>query len=156
MGQRDVPQAAATNCTDFARHAFAITTMSPQPLDHAELTAEHRLDEPASPLLDMARLHQLVGRDAAVIAGVLQAFRESAEEVRVAMRQAAALGSLQAMANAAHGLRPGARSIGAITVADACAAIEAAAMAGTAVAPETLLANFETRLDAVIRWLDAL
>ena len=129
--------------------------MSPQPLDHAPSTADRSLHEPAVPMLDMARLQQLLGGDAAVIATVLQAFRESAEEVRAAMRQGAAAGSVQVMANAAHGLRPGARSIGAMTVAEACAVIEEAAHAATAAAPEALLALFEARLDAVIRLLDA-
>ena len=130
----------------------------PMPLPHAGPASPApaelgRGEPPYLPLFDVARLHSLVGDNPAVIAQVLEAFRESAAEARAGLRRGAAAGSVQRMADAAHGLRPGANSIGALSVAEACAAVERAAQAVLPETPptsEALLVQFEGSLDAFL------
>ena len=111
---------------------------------------------PAAPAAaaDLAVLIALVGDDPAVIAEILQAFRQSASQSSDAMRQGVIAAKLSSVADAAHTLKSGARSIGAERLGDLCEEIEAVAQTAQHDALVALLARFEIELDAVRRFLD--
>jgi two-component system sensor histidine kinase/response regulator len=58
------------------------------------------------------------------------------------------------MAEAAHKLKSGARSIGALALRELCAAVETAAATGGTSAPQALLARLYSALRAVQAFLD--
>jgi two-component system, sensor histidine kinase and response regulator len=105
--------------------------------------------------VDLNVLVRLVGADPMVIEEVLHAFGESAAQLSTALIRGAGSGSLEAVTDAAHMLKSGARSIGAMPLGDLCAQIEAAAGSRRVSALNTVLPAFETELRAVLRFLDA-
>jgi len=119
----------------------------------AQAKAERRAT-PGSVAADLSVLIALVGDDPAVISEVLQAFRSSAGQSGSAMRQGLNDGQLQSVADTAHTLKSGARSIGALRLGDICAQIELVAQSGRPEALNTLLQHFETELAAVQQFVD--
>ena len=106
-----------------------------------------------SSLLDLNVLRALIGDDEAVIAEVLRAFCDSASETGVALRQAFSIGDLRGVADGAHKLKSGARSIGALPLGERCAELEAAAAARQEDAVATQFGLLENELRAVMRTL---
>jgi CheY-like chemotaxis protein/HPt (histidine-containing phosphotransfer) domain-containing protein len=103
---------------------------------------------------DLNVLIELVGDDPAVIDEVLKSFRKNTAMYGEELRQGFMAGSARAVANAAHKLKSGARSIGAERLGALCADIEAAAKADRVTELGTLLPGFETALRELNRFLD--
>jgi PAS domain S-box-containing protein len=120
-----------------------------------ELLAEPSVCARATAPVDLNVLVRLVGADPMVIEEVLHAFGESAAQLSTALIRGADSGSLEAVTDAAHMLKSGARSIGAMPLGDLCAQIEATAGSRRVSALNTVLPAFETELRAVLRFLDA-
>jgi CheY-like chemotaxis protein len=80
--------------------------------------------------IDRSVLEAWLGDDAAAVASLLREFARTAREAEAVIGAAVRLGSLAAAAATAHKLNGAARSVGAIGVADASAAIERAGKAG--------------------------
>jgi CheY-like chemotaxis protein len=110
----------------------------------------------ASAPVDLRVLRELVGEEPQVIAGVLTAFRTSAALSASAMAQSAGEGGggARAVADAAHTLKSGARSIGAHALGQTCADIEQATGTGGGDLP-LLLARLQQELAAVNLFLDS-
>jgi PAS domain S-box-containing protein len=110
--------------------------------------------EPAQPRVDLSVLKALVGDDEAVISEVLRAFRDSAAGSGAALARACATGDLRGVADAAHKLKSGARSIGALPLGQRCEKIEAAAEGGLREAVAALAPLFQADLQAVFDFLE--
>ena len=110
-----------------------------------------RADQPA----DLAVLAALVGDNPAVIGQILAAFRESAVKAGLAIKQGLVNGQARAIADAAHTLKSGARSIGAERLGALCAEIEAHAETADGPLINVLVQRFESELSAVYRFLDS-
>jgi two-component system, sensor histidine kinase and response regulator len=114
-------------------------------------TASKDTDPPA----DLGVLAALVGDDPAVIDEMVQAFREAAALARRKLGQCVASGSGQAARDAAHQMKSGARSIGALGLGAICEEIEQVAGFGAAPALEGLVARFDAELDRVLAYLES-
>jgi len=126
----------------------------PMPADSVEAGAA----PPAagSAPLDAKVLGELVGSgDPRVIAEFLVDFRVSATRIGRDLVDACARGDLDATVAAAHKLKSAARAVGAKTLGELCAALEAAASAGHADAMVTLSKRFVTEMQAVEGYLAA-
>jgi PAS domain S-box-containing protein len=108
----------------------------------------------AQPLVDLSVLKALVGDDEAVVAEVLRVFCDTATECSDVLAQAFAKGDLRGVADVAHKLKSGARSIGALQLGERCSELEAAAGAGQNDTASTLLALLANDLRSVIRILE--
>ncbi|MCW5623357.1 MAG: PAS domain-containing protein, partial [Burkholderiales bacterium] len=115
---------------------------------------EHEGRSAKAPPVDLSVLRSLVGDDPAVIDEILQAFRVSSRQSSTELTHGMASGKAMMVADAAHRLKSGARSIGARRLGELCAAIEEAAEVGAEGLPN-LLTQFESELDAVHRFLDS-
>ena len=130
------------------------------PVDEDALYAEALFSEsqPASCPADLPAnleiLVALIGNEPAVIEDMLRAFRRSAVRSAAEITSALKANDAGAAANAAHTLKSGARSIGALRLADVCTTIEAAAERG-ATDVSALLQTFETEMNALDLFLDA-
>ncbi len=117
--------------------------------------ATPRPNPPAAPRsVDLNVLADLVGDDPAVIAEVLDAFRQSATLHAAAMTRSIAVGDTPAASDAAHKLKSGARAIGALRLGDLCERIEALATSRKAGELTALLPLFEAEWGAVVQSLD--
>jgi signal transduction histidine kinase/CheY-like chemotaxis protein len=110
---------------------------------------------PTSALVDLAVLKALIGQEEALVAEVLRVFRDSAIESGDQLAQACATGDLRAAGDAAHKLKSGARSIGALPLSERCAALEVAAESGQGDVLAGLLPLFQQDLQAVLHALQA-
>lgn len=110
---------------------------------------------PAVAAADLDVLIALIGDESAVINEVLRAFRISAARASADLNHGSQTESLKIASDAAHKLKSGARTIGAIRLADCCAAIEASAQAGKPDGLLELLPRFEGELSTVYRFLDS-
>ena len=128
---------------------------------------EPALAPEAPPPADLRVLAALVGDDPQGLADMVQAFRRSAERSRLEMARALdaaavpaavltdAVHPIQPLADAAHRLKSGARSIGALALGALCADLEAAAEACHPADCAALLPRLLAELAAVYRHLDA-
>ncbi len=107
------------------------------------------------PAVDLGTLTALVGTDAMVIGELLEAFRKSATRASEAIRQGVAGSNNKAVADAAHILKSGARSIGAKRLGSICHDLETSADAGRPAELAAQLPRFETELADVNLFLDA-
>jgi CheY-like chemotaxis protein/HPt (histidine-containing phosphotransfer) domain-containing protein len=97
-------------------------------------------------LFDPASLSPVVGDDPGVIAAVLGDFLVAARTICQDLGSALRDGAMPAMAQAAHKLKSSARMVGAVRLADRCAAIETAARRGDL--PDVLAADVESLFQA--------
>jgi PAS domain S-box-containing protein len=111
-------------------------------------------EEPQPPRVDLSVLKALIGDDDAVVAEVLRAFRDSAAGSGAALARACSVDDLRAVADAAHKLKSGARSIGALPLAERCEELEVAAESGLREAVATLAPLFQADLQAVFDTLE--
>ncbi len=111
-------------------------------------------EDPASaPLVDLAVLKALIGDNEAVVSDVLHAFRISAAECDAELSKAYAGEDLPGVANAAHKLKAGALSIGALQLGQRCNALEVAALARQPAAVAALIPLYDADLRAVFQSL---
>jgi PAS domain S-box-containing protein len=111
--------------------------------------------QPAAAPADLNVLTALVGSNPEVIEEMLQAFRRSASRSAREIREAIAAHSGRAAADAAHMLKSGARSIGALALCEVCADIEASVESGRQGALVALLPRFDSEMAAVESFLDS-
>ena len=104
---------------------------------------------PASPPVDVNVLKSLVGDDPAVIREFLQDFRISAAKIAAELEAACNGGQAVQAGALAHKLKSSARSIGALTLGELCAAMERTGKAGDMNALAGLLPEFEQEMAAV-------
>ena len=104
---------------------------------------------------DLSVLAALVGDDPTVIDEVLQSFRESVTRSSEEMSQGLAIGSMPAVADAAHKMKAAARSIGAMRLGEMCEGIERAAGTESPGELKLLLLHFGRERDAVFRFLES-
>lgn len=105
---------------------------------------------------DLKVLTAQIGDDPAIVADVLQTFREGVGRSRDALRQGVQARSMRSVVDAAHKLKSSARAIGGRTLGEICAEIESQAKAGAAADVEALMPRLESELDAVMRYLDSI
>lgn len=104
--------------------------------------------------VDLNVLKDLVGDNPEFIQVLLQTFRSSAEQSRMDIREAIETESFPAAKSVAHKLRPSALSIGAHSLATACAEIEDATAGDWRLSRSKLLPRFEAEMQAVLDYLD--
>jgi CheY-like chemotaxis protein len=107
-----------------------------------------------SPLVDLSVIHGIVGDDPDVLAEILQVFRDSAVQSSREMHGFAAEMQVQAVADVAHRMKSGARSIGARRLADTCAEIEETKHFAQTAQLDALLRRFDSELAAVLAFID--
>jgi PAS domain S-box-containing protein len=115
----------------------------------------HRTGLAVVPPMDLAVLEALVGSDASVIDEVLRAFRRSIGEQRQELLSASSAKSLQAIMNAAHKLKSGARSVGADQLGAICGEIEHAVATGRSDAFSDLMGRLQVECTALELFLDS-
>ncbi|MDP9008968.1 MAG: ATP-binding protein [Pseudomonadota bacterium] len=98
-------------------------------------------------------LEALVGTDPQLIREFLQAFGVSAGQLAVELAEACGTQRAQDAAAIAHKLKSSSRSVGALELAELCAAIEVAGTAGDLTKLTELAANFEREMAAVDGYL---
>lgn len=120
-------------------------------------TTPPALTEPVATVdpVNLKVLIDLVGNDPLVIGEVLRAFRISAAKSRGDMEQAASIGELHAVSDAAHRLKSGARSIGAPRLGEICEEIEAVGERRDIPRLSVLMPLFQIELSAVLRSLES-
>jgi HPt (histidine-containing phosphotransfer) domain-containing protein len=101
-------------------------------------------------------LTRLVGDDPAELRAFLRLYRQSTATIVAELRAARERGDARQAGAAAHKLKSSARAIGAATLAELCAALEAAGNLDRAERLETLWPPFEQALVAVDAHLEAL
>jgi PAS domain S-box-containing protein len=126
----------------------------PARLRHAGHAHPNPRVRPVSPPADLGVLARLVGNDPLVIRGMLHAFRESALRLSEAIRQGMADGDEKRVGEAAHSLKSGARSIGALCLGTICDDMEAASYIGQCADLLSQLSAFELEMSDVHRFLD--
>jgi signal transduction histidine kinase/CheY-like chemotaxis protein/HPt (histidine-containing phosphotransfer) domain-containing protein len=108
-------------------------------------------DEPIASPIDQAVLRTIAESAGADVADdLVETFAADAELQVAALRDAVRLGDLTAAGAAAHRLRGAAGSLGARTLAEACADLERAAQAGQAATLSSAIADLPTTLDAAV------
>jgi PAS domain S-box-containing protein len=132
-----------------------------KPATLAELAAalERWLSAPttASPAaVQVSVLEALVGSDPQVISELLREFQASAMQLGTALVDACAAGRVAEATQIAHKLKSSARSVGALELGEACAAIETSGKAGESGALQALLPALSAALAAVNDYLRAL
>jgi HPt (histidine-containing phosphotransfer) domain-containing protein len=110
-------------------------------------TADHAGEVP----VDLGALTRLVGDDPVEVRAFLRLYRQSAATVVAELRAARERGDARQVGAAAHKLKSSARAIGAATLAELCAALEAA---GDLDRTERLAALWP-RFDAALAMVDA-
>jgi signal transduction histidine kinase/CheY-like chemotaxis protein/HPt (histidine-containing phosphotransfer) domain-containing protein len=98
-------------------------------------------------------LEALVGTDPQLIKDFLQAFGASAGQLAVELTEAYGKQRSQDAAGIAHKLKSSSRSVGALKLAELCAAIEAAGTAGDLTKLTELVPDFEKEMAAVSGYL---
>ncbi|MBI3902623.1 MAG: PAS domain S-box protein [Nitrosomonadales bacterium] len=106
--------------------------------------------------VDVNVLKALVGDDEAIVREFLHDFRISANSIAAELRTACASGQTTMAGALAHKLKSSARSVGALTLGELCAAIEKAGKENDGNALTALLPRFEAELTSVDNHLDSL
>ncbi|MDO8273021.1 MAG: PAS domain S-box protein [Gammaproteobacteria bacterium] len=109
---------------------------------------------PTAAPVDVNVLKALVGDDEEIIRDFLQDFHISAEKIAAELRAACASVKTAEAGALAHKLKSSARSVGALTLGDLCAAIEQAGKAGDMATLTALLPGFEQELASVESFLE--
>lgn len=125
--------------------------------DASSLPAPAPREPAGEAALDLGTLAALVGDDAAVIDEVLQAFREGSAPSGESLVSALRTGAVGTALEAAHKLKSGARSIGALRLAEVCAEVQALNEAGAPARADALAAlgsRFEAELARVFASID--
>jgi PAS domain S-box-containing protein len=105
----------------------------------------------ASAVLDLQVLRALIGDDEVGLRELLADFTLSARQHGADLRAALLAGDAGAVIAAAHKLKSASRSVGARALGEACAALEAAGLAGEAALSYGHLEGFEDALAAVFK-----
>jgi PAS domain S-box-containing protein len=134
--------------------AAIMSWLGPESPRHSQ-AQEHVRDQMlvAHPLVDLRALAAIVGEDPVVLHDVMQVFDVNATEASKEIHRGLASGAIEAVAEAAHKLKSGARSIGARRLATLCEAIEEAANAHNVEQMNALVYQFDTELNDVLRFL---
>lgn len=103
--------------------------------------------------VDVSVLQALVGDDPAVVNEFLQDFMSSAQQIAAQMRKAVAERQPEEVRAVAHKLKSSARSVGALTLGEWCARIEATAKQGNTDELIELSAEFERELANVTQYI---
>ena len=106
-----------------------------------------------APAADLSLLIALVGNDPRVLVEMLASFRLSASKLGMAIRRGVVGGTFKAVADAAHTLKSGARSVGAVRLAALCEELETAAEGGRRPDLERQLRRFELELADVQQFI---
>jgi signal transduction histidine kinase/DNA-binding response OmpR family regulator len=106
-------------------------------------------DSTAAAPVDLGALTRLVGDDPAELRAFLRLYRQSTATIVAELRAARECGDARQAGAAAHKLKSSARAIGAATLAELCAALEAAGDLDRAERLEALWPRFEAALAAV-------
>ena len=106
-----------------------------------------------APAADLSLLIALVGNDPRVLVEMLASFCLSASKLGMAIRRGVVGGTFKAVGDAAHTLKSGARSVGALRLAELCEELEAAADGGRRPDLERQLRRFELELADVQQFL---
>jgi len=114
------------------------------------------LPDQSSVPVQVSVLEALVGTDPQLIREFLQAFAVSAGQLAVELAEACGQQRSQNAAAIAHKLKSSSRSVGALRLAELCAAIEFAGNAGDLTTLTELLPDFATELAAVDGYLRSL
>ncbi len=125
-----------------------------QPLAMDGSAATSRADPTIA--VDVRVLERLIGSDPALILEFLRDFQRSAAEIASKLQVACRSGEAKVAKTQAHKLKSAARSVGALALAEWCAAIEANSTTGDFESRLLLLAGFERELAAVNAFLDPL
>jgi two-component system sensor histidine kinase/response regulator len=118
--------------------------------------APNALQELSSVPVQVSVLEALVGTDPQLIGEFLQAFGVSAVQLAAEFTEAYGKQRLHDAAAIAHKLKSSSRSVGAMRLADLCAAIEIAGTAGDLPKLTELAPGFETEMAAVTGYLRSL
>jgi CheY-like chemotaxis protein/HPt (histidine-containing phosphotransfer) domain-containing protein len=105
--------------------------------------------------VDLDVLKALIGEDPEGIRAVLNSFRRRSEQLQRDLHAAMRSDSALAVAELAHKLKSGARSIGASQLGELCAQLEEAAMQGDTELLKELMSQFDAQLEAVRLFLNA-
>ena len=108
-----------------------------------------------APAADLSSLIALVGDDPRVLADMLASFCLSAGKLGMAIRRGVIGGSFEAVGEAAHTLKSGARSVGARRLAELCEELQTAADSGRGPDLERQLRRFELELGDVQQFIGA-
>jgi PAS domain S-box-containing protein len=106
-----------------------------------------------APAADLSLLIALVGNDPRVLVEMLASFCLSASKLGMAIRRGVVGGTFKAVADAAHTLKSGARSVGAVRLASLCEELETAAEGGRRPDLERQLRRFELELADVQQFI---
>jgi signal transduction histidine kinase/CheY-like chemotaxis protein/HPt (histidine-containing phosphotransfer) domain-containing protein len=118
------------------------------------LPVPERSDMRAAPTpVDRAVLEGLVGTDQVIIQAILRDFVDSAGQAKAELARAYTARRLEEAVALAHKLKSSARAVGALKLADLCAAIEDAGRAGNSIALAGLMSQFEFEMKEVDGYL---
>ena len=106
-----------------------------------------------APAADLSSLIALVGDDPRVLVEMLASFCLSAGKLGMAIRRGVVGGTFKTVADAAHTLKSGARSVGAVRLAALCEELETAAEGGRLPDLERQLRRFELELADVQQFI---
>jgi PAS domain S-box-containing protein len=112
-------------------------------------------DPPALPVLDLQALRDLVGEDDTVLRELLADFAVSAREHAAQLRAGLQDGEAATVGATAHKLKSASRSVGALALGGACAALEAAALDGVTALTASHLALFDEAFSEAMARLGA-
>jgi len=107
------------------------------------------------PPADLSSLIALVGNDPRVLVEMLASFCLSAGKLGMAIRRGVIGGSFKAVGDAAHSLKSGARSIGAMRLGELCEELEVSADGGRGPELERQLRRFELELADVQQFINS-
>ncbi len=139
-----VPAAALAPATSAA--TSAMTSAIPS----APMSAATAPAAAALAVLDLQVLRALIGGDEAGLRELLADFTVSAQQHAADLRAALQARDAGAASAVAHKLKSASRSVGALALGEACAALEAAGLVGEAALSPGLRESFESALQAVL------
>ncbi len=158
------PDSSAAAAVPEARHAEVPDQVRDQVRDQvpAQVPAQgppwvptELPDPPALPVLDLQTLRDLVGEDDTVLRELLADFATSARQHAASLREGLQGGDAAKVGATAHKLKSASRSVGALALGDACAALEAAALDGVTALTARNLARFDQALGEALARLGA-
>ena len=99
--------------------------------------------------VDLTHLHALVGDDPAIVRDLLEDYVAAVRQQAGQLLHAHAEGDLRGVASVAHKLKSSSRSVGAMALGAACAALETAGHAGQAKEVDAQVSRFSADIAAV-------